>query len=204
MQKYRVCLFFIVCPCFLFSQIDSSRKYGTIKIAMHLVDSIYIRAKVQFSRFQEGNKNAAQTLNIPTNRIIPPVPEIKGFGIPFDYGKFFNGIVKINDLGEKVSDTVCIQVKILDNGKVYYKDLTPSMMLKGVPAYYDKEKEAFKLDPVHLKCMNTLKQIQRWEPAYIEINVKDTYKRTTVIKRKKQSLSATGIITIVFSKTPFE
>lgn len=206
MQKYKLFLFFIFINGLAFAQKDVSAGHGTIKISKPKPDSIYIKAEMVFQQFQEGNKNNAQPTLIPFSMVTAPFPKVSGYAVPFDYDQFCNKNIEINkrDLGNKIRDTVHIQIKVLDNGKVYYKDITSLLVMRDVPAYYDGKMNAFKLDAIHLKCMNVLKQIKQWEPAYMVIGVKDTFKKVTVIKPKKKNLSATGILTIVFSTTPFE
>ncbi|MES2592030.1 MAG: hypothetical protein V4608_09105 [Bacteroidota bacterium] len=204
MQKYVIFLFFIFNQYVAFSQVDSSGKHRTIKIAKLKPDSVYIKADLKFSQFQDGSIIFNESSNVQNRS--DPYPVITGYTAPFDYSRLFDSEINVmvNNLGDKISDTVTIQVKVLENGKAYFKDLTPLMMLNGVPAYYDKKMNAYKLDAVHLKCMNLLKHIKKWEPAYVEIDKRAKFKGTTVIKSKKKNLSAIGIITIVFSKVPFE
>lgn len=204
MKKYVVFLFLILNQYALISQVDTAAKQGTIKILRLKSDSVYIKADLNFAQFQEGNNISFESFNVPN--FIDPHPVITGYYAPFDYTRLFNSEinVKVSNLGDKLSDTVSIQVKVLENGKAYFRDLTPLMMLNGVPAYYDKKMNAFKLDAVHLKCLNMLKHIRKWEPGYVEINKRAKFKGTTVIKRKRKKLAATGIITIVFSRIPFE
>lgn len=210
MQKYKLFLFFIFFTPLVFAQVDDAMNRGTIKISKPKPkperDSIYIKAEIKFLQFQVGNKNTVQQNLIPRNRVILPTPIVLKDATPFDFNEFFNKEIEIlkSDLGDKITDTIRFQIKILDNGKSYYNDVSPLMMMNGVPAYYDKQLNAYKLDPVHWKCLNVLKQIKKWKPAYMIIEVKDTFKKVTVIKRKKKNLSATGILTIVFSTTPFE
>ncbi|MES2140094.1 MAG: hypothetical protein V4511_10335 [Bacteroidota bacterium] len=160
---------------------------------------------MNFQQFQEGNKTNSRQINVPRNRVIAPFPKVPDNTIPFDYDQFCAKNIKIkkSDLADKISDTVRIQMKILDNGKAYYKDLTPLLVLSGVPAYYDKKMNAYKLDAIHHKCLNALKEIKQWEPAFTVLEVKEKFKKVIVIKPKKKYLSATGILTIVFSSVPF-
>ncbi len=206
MHKYILLLFFILITHLAFAQTNPAENRGTIKISKFKPDSIYIKAVMSFQQFQEGNKKTAQPIIIPRKIVTEPFPNVAGYVIPFDYNQFCNSKIKIEKtyLGNKITDTINIQIKVLDNGKVYYKDLTPLMMLNGVPAYYDKKMNAYKLDDVHYKCLNIFKQIKRWEPAYTVVAVRDTFKKVTVLKPKKKYLSAEGILTIVFSAVPFE
>ena len=76
--------------------------------------------------------------------------------------------------------------------------------MAGISAYYDNKMNAYKLDAVHWKCINVLKQIKDWEPAYMLVGINGIFKNTTVIKSKKKKLYAIGILTIIFSRVPFE
>lgn len=206
MKKYLCFLFFIFINSLAFSQKKETGNRGTIKIFKLKPDSIYIKAEMNFQQFQEGNKTNSQPIKIPLNRVIAPFPKVSGNTIPFDYDQFCSKNIKIkkSDLENKISDTIRIHVKILDNGKAYYKDLTPLMVLSGVPAYYDKKMNAYKLDAIHYKCLGALKQIKQWEPAYTAVEVREKFKKVIVIKPKKKNLSATGILTLVFSTIPFD
>lgn len=205
MKKYICFLCFIFINSLAFSQIKQTKNRGTIKISKVKPDSIYIKAEMNFQQFQEGNKTTSRQIIIPLNRVIAPYPKVPDNTIPFDYDQFCakNIKVKKSDLADKISDTIRIQIKILDNGKGYYKDLTPLMVLSGVPAYYDKKMSAYKLDAIHYKCLSALKGIKQWEPAFTVVEVKEKFKKVIVIKPKKKYLSATGILTIVFSTVPY-
>jgi len=204
--KYFLFLFFIISTCFAFAQSDSTKNRGTVRIAKPKQDSVYIKAEMKFQQFQIGNKNNKQQPTIQSNNVIAPFPLISSYSTPFDYTLFFNKNSQIEpyELAEKITDTIRIQIKILDNGKAYYHDATPLMMLNGVPAYYNKQMNAYKLDAIHYRCMEVLKQITQWKPAYILITSQEKFKRQTVIKAKKKKLSATGVLTIIFSTVPFE
>lgn len=206
MKKYKFFLFFILITSLAFSQTSETKNRGTIKISKVKPDSIYIKAEMDFQQFQEGNKTITQPITVPLNKVIVPFPKVNGNTIPFDYDQFCSRYIKIkkSDLANKISDTIRIQVKILDNGKAYYKDLTPLMVLGGVPAYYDKKMNAYKLDAIHYKCLSILKSIKQWESAYTVVEVKEKFKKVVVIKPKKKELSSTGILTIVFSTIPFD
>lgn len=206
MKKCNWFLLFMLITGFSFGQKEITDSYGIIKIVKINPDSVYIKAEMDFRQFQEGNKSSDQTVSIRNINIIAPSPKVSGYSIPFDFNQFCNKKIEVKkkDLSNKVTDTVRIQIKVLDNGKVYFKDLTPLMMLNGVPAYYDKKKNAYKLDAIHWKCLNVLKQIKHWEPAYIIVGEKGSFKKMTVIKPKKKKLAATGVLTIIFSTVPFE
>ncbi|MCE9540921.1 MAG: hypothetical protein K8R85_17140 [Bacteroidetes bacterium] len=206
MKKYKFFLLFIFITGFAYSQSKQTKNHGTIKISKVKPDSIYIKTEINFLQFQEGNKTILRPINIPLNRVIEPFPKVPDNTVPFDYNQFCTKKIKIkkSDLGDKISDTIRIQIKILDNGKGYYKDLTPLMVLNGVPAFYDEKMHGYKLDAIHWKCLSALKEIKQWEPAYTVIEIKEKFKKVIVIKQKKKYLSATGILTIVFSSIPFE
>ena len=206
MQKYGFFLFFIFLTCHAFSQTNPKANQGTIKISKVKPDSVYIKAEINFHQFQEGNEAITQPVFFSLNKVIMPVPKVSGYTIPFNYNKFCAEKIKVtkSDLINKISDTILIQVKILDNGKAYLKDLTPLIVLGGVPAHYDKKVNAYKLDAIRWKCLNAFKHIKQWEPAYALIGVKEKFKKTIVIKPKKKKLAATGVITLVFSSVPFE
>ncbi|MES2286361.1 MAG: hypothetical protein V4547_11790 [Bacteroidota bacterium] len=206
MKKYKFFLFFIFITSLAFSQKKETKNHGTIKISKVKPDSIYIKAEMNFQQFQEGNKTSSKPITVPLNRVIVPFPKAPDNTIPFDYNQFCAKNIKIkkSDLGDKISDTIRIQVRILDNGKAYYKDLTPLMVLSGVPAYYDKKMNAYKLDAIHWKCLSALKEIEQWAPAYTVVEVREKFKKVIVIKPKKKVLSAVGILTLVFSTIPFE
>lgn len=206
MLKYKVIFLCITIACVAHAQTDSSKKIGTIKIVKPKNDSVYMKAVMNFNYFQEGNKNNTQPLTYPLNQVVVPFPKNVDPAIPFDYTKFLNKFLEIkrSDLESKITDTVYIQIKILDNGKAYYKDLTPLLMLNGVPAYYDTKKNAYKLDAIHWKCLHSLQYIKEWEPAYVIKGVKGKFKNTPVIKPKKKKLMSLGTLTIIFSTLPFE
>ncbi len=205
MNKYLCALFFIVYSCTAFAQEDTIQRFGTLKIGKVKRDSIYIKADMKFFKFQDGYKKNAQVYS-PKNAV-SPVPETTTNSVsPFDYTRFVNTRVKIkvSDLENKTTDTVRIQVKILENGKPYYKDLTPLLVLNGVPAYYDAKNNGYNLDAIHYKCMNALKEIEIWEPGFVLIEKIDKFKGQTVIKAKKKKATSTGVLTVVFSLVPFD
>ena len=205
-QIHKLVLFFFLSNCLALAQTNENIGHGTIKISKPKPDSIYIKAEMNFTQFQQGNKNSVQPVIVPSDRVTLPSPKITGYTVPFDYNQFCNKNIEVTkgDLGNKTTDTIRIQIKVLDNGKAYYKDVTPLMVLNGVPAYYDKKMNAYQLDAIHWKCLNVLKQIKHWEPAFVVVGVKDTFKKVTVIKPKKENLCATGILTILLSTTAFD
>jgi hypothetical protein len=204
-QKWCTFLLFIFSINVLLAQVDSNKTHGTIKISKPTSDSIYMKATVTFYEFQKGNKKSTSvTYPLLKSITIPKPQSLKNKDTIHDYSTYFrkNIEIKSGELENKISDTVRIQIKVLDNGMPYYKDLTPLMVLNGVPAYYDAKENAYKLDDIHYKCLKVLKNIENWSPAYVEMQVKGKFKNTTVIKLKKEKLAATGILTIVFSSVP--
>lgn len=205
MSRYKFFIFFIFISGFLFSQEAVTDSYGTIKIHKSKLDSIHIKVEMNFQRFQERNKTGTPPVPLQNKNITVPFP--KGSGISsFDYNHYFNTQIDINsnDFAGKISDTIRIQIKVLDNGKAYYKDLTPLLVMNGVPAFYDKKMNAYQLDAIHWKYINALKRFKKWEPAYFDAGITEKFKRVTVIKPKRKTLEATGILTIIFSIVPFE
>ena len=202
MNKYCVAFIFFFYSFCSFCQTDTIQRYGTLKIGRAKPDSIYIKAGVVFFQFQDGYKKDGPHYS-PSDAIPPQPGNTKA---PFDYSRFFNARVriKVSDLESKTSDTVRIQVKILENGKAYFKDMTPLLVLNGVPAYYDSKNNGYMLDAIHWKCLNALKEIESWEPGYILMEKVAKFKGQTVIKAKKKKLTSTGIVTVIFSLVPFE
>ena len=197
--------------CFLFfvvathAQQDTSSVRGKIKIGKTKPDTVYIKAVMDFTEFKDITKK--RQVNFPAKDVVLPKPKHCFQCIaPFNYTTHIQNKVHIpvSDFGDKTTDTVCIQVKILKNGVPYYKDMTPLLMLNGVPAYYDASKNAYKLDAIHFKCLDAAKDILDWEPAYCIEVVKDTFKGRVIMKPKKTKVVATGILTIVLSTLPFD
>lgn len=197
--------------CFLFfalainAQQDTSNVRRTIKIAKPKLDTVYIKTVMNFTEFKNSSKK--DQVSFSSKYVVEPKPKHCFQCVsPFDYNTHIQNKVHIpiTDLGDKTTDTVRIQVKVLKNGKPYYKDITPLLVLNGVPAYYDASKNAYKLDAIHFKCLDALKDILDWEPAYFIEEEKDTFKGIVVIKPKKTKIVATGVLTVVLSKLPFE
>lgn len=187
------------------AQQDTTIVRGTIKVGKAKLDTIYIKAVMNFTEFKNDSKKAP--ISYSAKDVILPKPKHCFQCIaPFDYNKHIQNKVSISisDLGDKTTDTVRIRVKILKNGKPYYKDITPLLMLNGVPAYYHSSENAYKLDAIHWKCLNAVMDILDWEPGYYIEGVKDKLNGRVVIKPKKTKVIATGILTIVFSKLPLE
>lgn len=205
MNKYLFALIFVVCSYHFFAQTDTIQRFGTLKIGKPKRDSIYIKASMNFFQFQEGHKKNAQTYS--QKDVFAPVPKTAVTSAsPFDYNQFFSkrAKVQISDLESKTTDTVRIQVKILENGKAYIKDLTPLLVLNGVPAYYDSKNKGYLLDGIHWKCLKALREIETWEPGFVLIEKRDKFKGQTVIKAKKKKVTSTGTLTVVFSLVPFD
>lgn len=205
MKKYWFAFMFVLYTFCSFAQTDTLKTHGTIKIGKTKKDSIYIKADVSFYQFQEGHKKNAAVYS--PKAAFPPRPVVPGTTtIPVDYKSFFykRAKVKVSDLEGKTTDTVRIQLKILENGKAYIKDLTPLLVLNGVPAYYDSKNNGYMLDGTHWKCLKALREIEVWEPGYVLLEKKDKFKGQTVIKAKKKKLTSTGTLTVIFSLTPFD
>lgn len=205
MSKHLCVIVLILWPFIAFGQEDTLIKAGTIRIGKQKKDSVYVKANVLFSEFREGRKKVKGLQPGLPSRAIAPVPKYNGVS-GFSLNLFFNKRVKIDlgDLAGRTTDTVRIQVKVLDNGKPYYKDLTPLLVLNGVPAVFDKKENAYKLDAIHYKCLNAAKSIEEWEPGYVLLEKVDKFKGQTVIKAKKKKIISIGVLTIVFSTIPFE
>lgn len=199
MNKYLVFLAVFFCSSHFFGQEDSVKRTGTIKIAKAKRDSIYIKATVSFYKFQEGHKKDPSWYS--SKDAVPPRPVlVANSSVPFDYSDFFykRAKVKLSDLENKTTDTVRIQLKILDNGKTYYKNVIP------LQEYYDAKTNSYKLNTTYWLCMKALQSIESWEPAFVLLETKGKFKGQTVIKAKKKKLTATGILTVIFSVNPFE
>ncbi|MGQ0826820.1 MAG: hypothetical protein ACT4ON_00340 [Bacteroidota bacterium] len=131
----RVFLYIIVFLfniCYSPAQNDTSKTRGIIKIGKPKDGKIYINATVNFDKYDLTKLNAYVELNV----IYPPFPGVEGYTFPFNYNRYFNEKFKTKtvDLRGKNSDTVQIEIKILANGKVYFKDMSLSKMIKDVPA----------------------------------------------------------------------
>jgi hypothetical protein len=207
MQKNNLVLFCIIITHFAFAQqSDTTIIHKRIKVGKRQIDSLFVKAEIKFFQFQTGNKMSNEQVSMQSSYILPPVAYIKAYRAPVNFNQLYNARIEnsMKDLDNKETDTVRIQVKVLDNGRAYYKDVNPLLMIKGMPAYYDEKMDGYKLDPIHLSCMNVLKEIDEWRPAYSVTEKREQYKKRTVIKPKKKKLSAVGILTIVFSKTSFD
>jgi len=205
MFKYQsVVLFLLLFSGFpLCAQEDTASYYGTIKISKPKNDEIYIKASVKF--VCDLNNLNTKTL-ITQNMIFQPEPIVDGYLLPFDYTNYFTENFKnksINLRGLK-TDTVFIELKVLSNGKVFFRDKSPSIMLNGVPAFYNKSMEAYELNNLHLDCIKLTDKLRTWNLAYVLMPKKQKFKKQTIIKPKKEIVSAKGLMIIAFSTVPFE
>lgn len=187
-------LFFLCCMAAdrIAAQTDTTQKEGTIKIAKKQAEKTYILASATFK-------------NPGPNGFIP-FPVVEGHAFPFSYTKFFNDRFKNTavDLKGKETDTVIIEIKVLANGKVYLKDRSPSMMINGIAVFYDPRSKSYEVNNQHLHCIDFLKKIKEWYPAYTLDTRKGKFKGQTVIRPYKTNIDSSGIITVVFSTTPFD
>ncbi|MGQ0826821.1 MAG: hypothetical protein ACT4ON_00345 [Bacteroidota bacterium] len=69
---------------------------------------------------------------------------------------------------------------------------------------YDEKADGYEVSRLQLNCIDFLKEIKSWEPAYVTIPKKDKFKNQTVIKPNITHIQASGILTIVFSSVPLE
>jgi hypothetical protein len=202
LKKYFIIHICIFNSCFVFAQNDTIPIRGTIRIAKPKAAEIYIKALANFNDYDFSKLRT----DVAKKDIYEPLPVLEGYTYPFNYTKYFIEKFKTKeiDLKGKTSDTVKIEVKILPNGKVYIKDKTPLVLVGGVPAIYNEKAGGYKLNNLYLNCLYFLNEIKVWEPAYVLVPEKSTFKKHTVIKRSKTNVKASGIITIVFSSASFE
>jgi len=201
-EKNFLILLFLLGTSFTIAQNDTNQTHGTIKIGKPKDGKVYIKAAMNFNKYDLSKLNAYVDLNI----IYPPFPGVEGYTFPFNYNKYFNEKFKTKkiDLRGKASDTVRIEIKVLANGKVYLKDKSFSTMIKDIPTTYDEKVNGYELSRLQLNCLDFLKEIKTWEPAYVTIPKKGKFKKQTVIKPEITQLQASGILTIVFSSVSFE
>lgn len=201
MFKDKIIIFFLFCTFCSFAQNDSTQKRGTIKVAKQS-DEIYIMAIANFDNFELPEVNH----NFSREELFKPVPVVKGYSSSFNYTKYFNDNFKSKqiDLKGKTIDTVILEIKVLANGKVYIKDKSRTILVKGVPALFDEKEGGFELNNLHLNCLAYLKNIKQWLPGYVVFPKKDKFKGETVIKPLKKNVTVTGTIMILFSTVPFE
>lgn len=184
----------IFLPCQAFAQYDTSQKHGTIKIGKTKDGNVYIKAIMNFDKYDLSKVDAYVTNDL----IYPPFPGVEGYTFPFNYTKYFNEEFKAKtvNLEEKSFDTVRIEIKVLASGKVYITDKNPSV--------YNEQMGGIEKSRLQINSLFFLKKIKTWEPAYITIPKKDKFKKQTVIKPEITPLTASGILTILFSTAPFE
>jgi len=202
MIKIFLSLSFFIYTSMSFSQTDTTPSRGTIKIAKPKDGEVYVKAICNFNMYNVADgKGAFESVDK-----YQPFPVVEGYAYPFNYNKYFNDCFskKVIELKGKTKDTVVMEVKILENGKVYIKDKSPAIMVKGYPATYDKKTGTYELNNLHLNCLKFLKQIDKWIPGYVILPKKDKYRGEVVIKPNKKNVDVTGTVTVFFSTTPFE
>jgi len=200
-KKYFLFLF-LISAGFSFSQADTSSQRGTIKIVKPKQGEVYIKVITNFNKF-----NLTKIKDrVARNEMYEPFPIVGAYPFPFNYNAYFNNCFRSTeiDMKGKETDTVTIEVTILENGKAYVKDKSPSLMVKGVPATYDDKTGAYELNNQHLNCLKFLKQINKWFPGYVVFPQKDKFRGSVVIKPNKKNVDVTGTITVYFSTIPFE
>lgn len=185
-----------------FSQIDTAAARGTIKVAKVKEGEVYIKVVTNFNKYNITEDK----INFVNDNKFQPFPVVEGYAYPFNYSDYFNDCFSTKEINMKgkSKDTVIMEVKILENGKVYIKDKSPTMMVKGVPATYDNRTGTYELNNLHLNCLKCLKQIDKWIPGYIILPKKDKFRGEVVIKPNKKNVDVTGTVTVFFSSTPFE
>jgi len=193
-MRRSVIVFFLILSAapFLAAQTDTVPKQGTIRIAKPVSEKTYILAAATFK-------------DMGSNSFVP-FPVVEGHAFPFSYTKFFNDRFRniTVDLKGKERDTVTIEIKVLANGKVYLKDRSKSMMLNGRAVFYDPRTKMYELNNLHMHCLDFLKEIKEWYPAYTLNPRKGRFRGQTVIRPYKTNIESGGVITIVFSSTPFD
>jgi hypothetical protein len=200
-KKYFLFIF-LFSTCIVSSQTDTTQLRGTIKIAKVKDGEVYVKAICNFNMYNVVESKGT-IINVDKYQ---PFPVLEGYAYPFNYNKYFNDCFskKVIDLKGKSNDTVVMEVKILENGKVYIKDKSPTVMVKGVPATYDSKTGTYELNNLHLNCLKFTKQIDKWIPGYVILPKKDKYRGEVVIKPNKKNVDVTGTIVVLFSTTPFE
>jgi hypothetical protein len=200
MKNYFLILFLLSAGA-LFSQQDTTERHGTIRIGKPKQDEVFIKVISRFDQYDLiGLKKT------PVEKPFQPFPVVDGYAYPFNYTKYFRDKFKVLgvNMNGKKADTVVLEVKVLENGKVYIRDKSKIMMIKGQAAVYNEQEGAYEINILHLDCMNILKQIKKWFPAYVILPKKDKFRDQTVIKPDKRNVDATGTITVIFSTTPLE
>ena len=200
-RAYLIFLF-ILSGTISFSQEDSWNKRGTIKVAKAKDGEVYIKAIANFNKYNLSELR----VDVTNDSKFQPFPVVEGYPYPFNYTRYFNDCfsTKQFDLKGKSADTVVMEVLVLENGKVYIKDKSKTMIVKGVPAIFDEKTGAYELNSLHLNCLNFLKKIDKWIPGYVILPKKGKFKGEVVVKPNKKNVDVTGTVTIIFSSTPFE
>lgn len=200
--KFLYIIIFLLNTCFAFAQTDSTHTRGTIKISKVKEAKIYIKASMNFNDYDVSK------INVPVSREMryTPFPGVDGYTFPFNYTRYITEKFKTKeiDIRGKLSDTVRIEIKVLANGKVYLKNKSRTMLVKDLPTPYDEKVDGIEWSSLQLYSFDFIKEIKTWEPAYIAVPTKEKFKKETVIKPKITQVTASGILTIVFSSTPFE
>ncbi len=195
-------LLFLLTSCFVFSQTDTTQVRGTIKVAKAKDGEVYIKAVCRFNNYNVTEDK----IDFVNDNKFQPFPVVEGYAYPFNYSNYFNDCFSTKEINlkGKQKDTVIMEVKILENGKVYIKDKSPTMMIKGIPATYDNRTGTYEINNLHVNCLKCLKQIDKWIPGYIILPKKDKFRGEVVIKPNKKNVDVTGTVTVYFSSTPFE
>jgi hypothetical protein len=183
------------------AQKDTVEKRGTIRVGKPKVEEVYIKAFAKFDNYDlSGLKQT------PVEKPFQPFPVVEGYAYPFNYSKYFNDNFKTKEINlkGKTADTVLLEIKVLKNGKVYVRDKSKIMMIKGIAAVYNEKEGAYELNNLHIYCVNFMKQITKWLPGYVILPKKDKFRSETVIRPDKRNVDCTGTVMIVFSTTPFE
>jgi hypothetical protein len=202
MHKHKL-LFLLLCfTSIVFAQTDTTNHHGTIKISKPKEEGLYIKAYINFDKYDLSKIKE----NVSKDMIQQPTPIVENGPHAFSYSNYFIQKFKTKsiDLNGLRTDTVFIEVKVLSNGKFYARDKTPLMMMNGVPAFYNKAAGAYQLNNLHIYCVDFTKQLNIWQPAYVLTSKRSRFKGQTVLKPKKEKVTATGILTIVFSTVPYE
>jgi len=202
------------------AQTDSVAKRGTIKVSKPK-DSTYVKATMEFYKFSPENTTesikkttyadfVADVKRTGKNRkaVLVPHPKSKEKNALFDYTGYFskNKNTQNVNLGESQTDTVRLLVYVDKKGVLRFTDLSPIQKKGNYIVVFDNASQSYKVDLVHYKVINAFTELTKikWEPAYILEPEKDQFKKVTVIKPKKTKVNATGLLTVIFSKSPIE
>ncbi|MBA3970670.1 MAG: hypothetical protein H0X46_00720 [Bacteroidetes bacterium] len=193
---------FVLLAGLSFSQKDTVSKRGTIKVAKAKDGEVYIKAIPNFNKYNLSELRG----DVTNDSKFQPFPVVEGYPYPFNYTRYFNDCftTKEIDLKGKSADTVVMEVIILEGGKVYIKDQSKTIIVKGVPAVFNEKANAYELNNLHLNCLNFLKKIDKWIPGYVILPKKGKFKGEVVIRPNKKNVDVTGTVTIIFSSIPFE